>query len=661
MLTPEEAVRSLRLKVEWSGFPPLYPPALVREEQKKALLKCYRFLLEGKTAEVQDILEILSAEVEDETNVAALLNLVAYCRMESGDHETAKGNYMQAMSAGQRLVHTGIQMDALTGISVTEASLGEHGRARHIVLHGMGITGGADSVQLATLKRSLGFVERSANQHDDALGPLGEALQLFREAGDDIGAAWTLFDIGLCLRRAGRFTETAESFSSSIETFNALSCPAGASKGLIQLGSLEERRGNVEEGLSLLEQGFAMAQKAGHKQGEVLSLNNIGVILYRRGEYDDAIEHFNRAKDIAVEMADTSMVSMTVNNLGNVYYDRGELDLARESYKQSIESQRRGRNEEMMAGNLGNLGLVYLELGEFRKSISSLEEAIFLFSKGNHRFGEAVMLSNLADVYIEIGKYGKSMEVCKRALAIFRELNTPSTIAAALSNLGDARSCLGEREGAVEALQEALKLLEGIDEPITLAQILVRMALAEADAGKLDGALATARKALGIYKKLGQANKVAYTRSVLARLNGLTGKTEEAARLIAQVEPALDGMPDSVEKLKCRLNLGTALRTTGDRRRAHDLLRAAYLGFFELNAAPGVAQSLGELGRLALETGNYPVAAAYISAAVKTLGTFGGHPPAKEPLEAALDEVRKALARDGLNPAAFDPANPPEL
>jgi tetratricopeptide (TPR) repeat protein len=253
------------------------------------------------------------------------------------------------------------------------------------------------------------------------------------------------------------------------------------------------------------------------------------------------------------------------------------------------------------------------------------------------------------------------MEVCKRALAIFRELNTPTTIAAALSNLGYARSCIGEHDGAVEALQEALKLFKGIDEPISLAQILVRMALAEADAGKLDGALTTARKALGVYKKLDQAYKVAYCRSVLARLNGLAGKTEEAARLVAQAEPIVAGMPDSVEKLKCRLNLGAALRMTGDRRRAYDLLRVAYLGFFGINAAPGVAQTLGELGRLALETGNYPVAAAYLAAAVKTLGTFGGHPPAKEPLEAALDEVRTALNRDGQKPAAFDPANPPEL
>ncbi len=661
MVTPEEAVRSLRLKVEWSGFPPLFFPTFVREEQKKALLKCYRLLLDGETAEVQDILKALSAEVEDESNVAALLNLVAYCRMESGDHETAKGTYMQAMSAGQRLAHPGIQMDALTGISVTEASLGEHGRARHIVLHGMGITGGADAVQLATLKRSLGFVERSANQHDDALGPLGEALQLFREAGDDVGAAWTLFDIGLCHRRAGRFPEAVESFRFSIEAFDSLRCPAGASKVMVQLGSLEERRGNVEEGLSLLERALVMARKAGHKPGEVLSLNNIGVILYRRGEYDDAIEHFKSAKDIAVEMADMSMVSMTVNNLGNVYYDRGELDLARESYRQAIESQRRGLNEEILAGNLGNLGLVYLELGEFRKSIASLEEAIFLFSKGNNRFGEAVMLSNLSDVYIEIGKYGKSIVVCERALAIFRELDTPSTIAAALSNLGYARSCIGEHEGAVEAFREALKLLERIEEPTTLAQILVRKALAEADAGKLGGALTTARKALGVYKKLDQANKVAYSRSVLARLNGLAGKTEEAARLIAQVEPVVDGMADSVEKLKCRLNLGVALRTTGDRRRAYDLLRAAYLGFFKINTVPGVAQSLGELGRLARETGNYPVASAYLTAAVKALGTFGGHPPEKEPLETALDEVRTTLARDGLNPVAFDPAKPPEL
>ena len=661
MLTPEEAVRSLRLKVEWSGFPPLFPPRFVREERKKALLKCYRFLSEGKTTEAQDLLTALSAEVEDETNVAALLNLVAYCRMESGDHETAKGTYMQAMSAGLRLAHPGIQMDALTGISVTEASLGEYGRARHIVLHGIGISGAGDVVQLATLKRSLGFVERSANQHDDALGPLGEALRLFREAGDDVGAAWTHLDLGACHKRAGRFAEAAASFRSSVERFDALECKPGMSKAMIQLGAVEELRSNVEEGLEILNRALVIAEEADYKPGIALCLNNIGVILNRRGMYESAIEHFKRAHRIAGIIGDVSLASGSVNNLGNVYCDRGELDLAKESYKSAIQSQRHCRNEEILVGYLGNLGLVYLELGEFRKSATSLEEAVFLFSKGNNRFGEAVMLSNLSGVYIEIGKYRKGMGLCERALSIFRELDTPCAIAEALSNLGFARSCIGEHEGAEEALQEALKVLKGIEEPITLAQILVRKALVEADAGKLDGALTTMRKALGVYTKLGQANKVTYCQSILARLNGLLGKTEEAARFIGEAEPVLDRMPDSVEKLKCRLNLGAALRTTGDRRRAYDLLRSAYLGFFKINAAPGVAQSLGELGLLARETGNYPGAAAYLSAAVKTLGAFGGHPPEKEPLEAALGEARTALTREKQTPVAFDPANPPEL
>jgi len=661
METPEEALRSLRLKVEWSGFPPLTPPRFVREERKKALLKCYRLLLEGRPAEALEILKALSAEVKDETNAAALLNLVAYCRMESGDHEAAKGVYMQAMSAGQRLANPGIQMDALTGISVTEASLGEYGRARHIVLHGMSISGAGDVVHLATLKRSLGFVERMANQHDDALGPLGEALQLFREAGDDVGAAWTHLDLGACHKRAGRFAEAAASFRSSVERFDALECKPGMSKALIQLGAVEELRSNVEEGLDILNRALVIAEEADHKPGIALCLNNIGVILNRRGVYESAIEHFKRAHRIAGVIGDVSLESGSINNLGNVYYDRGELDLAKESYKSAIQSQRHCRNEEILVGYLGNLGLVYLELGEFRKSASSLEEAVFLFSKGNNRFGEAVMLSNLSGVYIEIGKYRKGMGLCERALSIFRELDSPCATAEALSNLGCIRSHTGEHDLADKAFREALELIGGIEEPITHGQILVTKALAEADAGKVDRALATTRKALNIFKKLGQANKVTYCQSLLARLHGILGKTEEATRFIGEAEPRLEGMPDSVEKLKCLLNLGAALRMTGEHRRAYDYLRAAYLGFFRISAAPGLAQSLGELGLLAFDTGNFPQAAAYLVAAVEALGALEGHPPEKELIAAALGEARTALTREGLKPVAFDPANPPEL
>jgi tetratricopeptide (TPR) repeat protein len=661
MVTPEEALRSLRLKVEWSGFPPLSPPRFVREGRKRALVKCYRFLLNGRTDDALDVLTALNAEIDDETNVAALSNLVAYCRMESGDHETAKGVYMQAMSAGQRLAHPGIQMDALTGISVTEASLGEFGRARHIVLHGMGASVGGDDVQLATLKRSLAFVERSANRPDDALGPLDEALRLFREAGDDIGAAWTLFDMGLCHRRVGRFPEAVDSFRSSVEAYEALRCPAGESKGLIQLGAVEELRGNVEEGFDILNRALAIAEEADYKPGIALCLNNIGVILNRRGMYERAIENFKRAHRIAGVIGDVSLESGAINNLGNVYYDLGELDLAKESYKAAIQSQRHCRNEEILVSFLGNLGLVYLELGQFRKSASSLEEAVFLFSRIGNRFGEAVMLSNLAAVYIEVGKYKKGIGLCERALSISRDLDAPEVTSETLSNLGYAHSRTGDSGRAGAAFWEALELLKGVGEPVTQGQILVQKALAEADAGELDRALATTREALGIYEKLGQTNKVTYCQSLLARLHALVGQGEEAARLADRAEPRLEGMPDSVEKLRCRLNLGAALRIIADHGRAYGLLRSAYLGFFGMGAAPGAAQSLGELGLLARETGNLPQAAAYLSAAIETLDTFEGRPPEKEPLETALAEVRAELARENKEPAAFDPANPPGL
>jgi len=100
---------------------------------------------------------------------------------------------------------------------------------------------------------------------------------------------------------------------------------------------------------------------------------------------------------------------------------------------------------------------------------------------------------------------------------------------------------------------------------------------------------------------------------------------------------------------------------TGDRRMAYDYLRAAYLGFFRINTAPELAQCLGELGRLVFDAGDFPRAAAYLSAAVEALGALEGHPPEKEIIGAALDEARAALAREGLKPVTFDPANPPEL
>jgi tetratricopeptide (TPR) repeat protein len=659
--TLEEVLRTLRMNIERSGFPPLFVPEVSGTEEEGLLLTSYKHLVEGRFEKAIEGFDALRGAVKEDINSTALTNLIGYCHLEAGDHEAAKGAYMRAMGAAQSLDNIPIQLDALIGISVSETLLGEYSRARHIVLHGLVVSSGGHDVHLATLKRSLGFVERSANQVDDAVGPLTDALQLFEDAGDDIGAAWSLFELGGCHKRAGRFEEAAESYRSSADKFEGLQCMPGVSRSLIHLGSIEELRGNVEEGLEILRRALSIAEKKDYKPCIALALNNIGVIKYRRGEYDDAIETLTRANELAESIDDEALKSMSVNNLGNVYYDRGDLSLAKVSYSSAIQSQRLCQNEVILAGYLGNLGLVHLELGEFQKSVSSLEEAVFLFSEHNNTYGKAMMLSNLANVYNEVGKYRKAIDICQQALAISRNLNTPCSTAETLSNLGYANSRMGELERAGEAFTEALELISDIEEPITLSQILVKMASYQVDADLVEQAVATLERAQNVYRKLEQTNKIVYCQSLLASFYGMLGNAEEAGRFARSVETALEGMPDSLEKVKCALHAGSAYRMIEVPRKAFVLLRSAYLGFFTKNVLPGLVQSLGELGALAFDTGNFPQAAAYLTSAGEIFNTIDANPREKERINALLDTTRRILEERNLNAVPFSPENPPEL
>ena len=143
-----------------------------------------------------------------------------------------------------------------------------------------------------------------------------------RRAGDRLGEAWVLNQLGFAL---ARLRDEAEAFGH-------------------------------------LERALAIRREFGDTLGEAQTAIALGEgHLNMHGPGEAALQNMRRAVDLLRPLGASSLLGVALNNLGEVYYGLGDLDAAAECFAQSRTSSAKcGGHAEGYA--LHNLGCVYRDL-----------------------------------------------------------------------------------------------------------------------------------------------------------------------------------------------------------------------------------------------------------------------------------------------------------
>jgi DNA-binding SARP family transcriptional activator/tetratricopeptide (TPR) repeat protein len=198
-----------------------------------------------------------------------------------------------------------------------------------------------------------------------------------RKAGDRLGEAWVLNQLGFALTKL----HEAEAF-----------------------GHLERALGIRREfGDTLGEAQTAIALGEAHRSME--------------GPGEAALANVRRAVDLLRPLGVSSLLGVALNNLGDLYYGRGDLDSAARCF---AESRDMGGHSEGYA--LDGLGCVYRDLRRPDDAIASFGESVLKHRASGLLRAEARALKHLGEVRGEIGRTAAAREALTRAVEIFEQV-----------------------------------------------------------------------------------------------------------------------------------------------------------------------------------------------------------------------------------------------
>ena len=265
---------------------------------------------------------------------------------------------------------------------------------------------------------SFGSVDDALAWCDDELENLDAAVRQAAEAGlHDI--AWrlppTLFPM---FNRRGNWAECVSMSRIALASARKAGDRLGEAWVLSQLGFALARLRD-REAFGLLEQARAIRREFGDVPGEAQTLIAIGEAhLNVDGPGDNALRFLRCAADLLEPMGATTLRSAALNNLGEAHFLLGDLAAAADCYERARDICREvGGYVEGHA--LHNLGLVYLRQDRVSDAIGCFTEALGKHRGAGHLAGEALTLKDLAAARSAAGELAEARTCLAAAVRVY--------------------------------------------------------------------------------------------------------------------------------------------------------------------------------------------------------------------------------------------------
>jgi predicted ATPase/DNA-binding SARP family transcriptional activator len=282
----------------------------------------------------------------------------------------------------------------------------------------------------------------------------GEALRLFREAGDRRGEVGALMSLGLTADEQG-----------------------------------DPRRATV-----FLQEALTLARRAGDQRGLAVALANLGQVAMTLAEHQRAASLLGESVALFHQLGDRRSEAAILANLGVLAFLAGDLARAQVCHEEALTLLRDLGDRQGEADELLNLGHTVQRRGELDRAAALFAAALERFEELGDRSGMAFAHNHLGRLAHVCGDDGDAEAQLEQGLALAQQIGDHVAIAEALEGLAMVAGASGEALraahliGAAEALREAIGVpLPEIHQPEYL------LCLNEAQRALGDDAFAAAR------------------------------------------------------------------------------------------------------------------------------------------------------------------------
>ncbi|MDQ4132077.1 MAG: tetratricopeptide repeat protein [Actinomycetota bacterium] len=365
--------------------------------------------------------------------------------------------------------------------------------------------------------------------------------------------------------------------------------------------------GERTAGFRMVQESLGLSQSSGDLPTQARALNLRGFFLTFDDDPSAAIAPLEESAAMAREAASDRLVAESLVTLGRAHMLCGRTDTARRCWKESLEWVEEGQDGPTTAHALIGLGWAALERGDYLEADRSLKKAVGTAGRTGDRF---------------------------------------ATVAARCF-LGERALQRGSVDDAERNFGEALLAARALGSPFPLSRCLIGLARLAQYRDELDAAAALYEEAASMAVATGMHGQVAWCRLGLADVLLAAGDLVHARRIFEEV--LATGRPGS-PRPKARALHGLALccRLLGDVRGGKRRHREALLMRVEVDAWPGIADSLEGLAGMAVAEGRHGHAARLFGAgqALRDAWQLARPRPMARMYEPDVDASREGLGEE---------------
>jgi tetratricopeptide (TPR) repeat protein/transcriptional regulator with XRE-family HTH domain len=349
-----------------------------------------------------------------------------------------------------------------------------------------------------------GFL-RSEGLWDQALTLYRATVTIAQRAEDQAAQAGALADLGDMQTLTGDYRAATATHLQALQLFRDQGDQLGEANALNKLGTVQQAAGDRSAVASLV-QALSLHRRLSDRLGEANDLNQLGIMQFSDGEYRAATASHEQALQLCRELGDQLGEANALNRLGGVQQATGDYQAAAASLTRALQLHRDLGYRFGEATVLSQLGAVQQATGDSRTAISSAEQALELYRALGYPLGEAGTLNNLGVVQQMTGDHHAAADHHARALALYREMGSRRGEAEALNNLGRLALASGTPEEASVLFAQALTIAAEIGSRPEEARALEGRGLCLLRAGRSAEAANSLRAALVLYQDMGSPN-----------------------------------------------------------------------------------------------------------------------------------------------------------
>jgi non-specific serine/threonine protein kinase len=280
----------------------------------------------------------------------------------------------------------------------------EHGNLRAALLWSLDSKGDTDmGLQLSGALSHFWYVRE---HHSEARMWLQRALE--RPSGAAAARAKVLVGAGRLAWFQGELRRGNALLEESLVLYRDLGDDTGAAFTLLVLGRIAVSQGNRKRGATLLEEGLALFRQQGNVWGTARALIVLGDVALFEHEVERATANFQRSLGISRDIEDAEGIAVSLLYLGRAAHMRRDAARSETLLKESLEVFRESADSRGIAEVLLELGRVARVRGDSVRALGLYRESLVLSQGLDNKTYVAFCLTALAGILQATGDPGRA-------------------------------------------------------------------------------------------------------------------------------------------------------------------------------------------------------------------------------------------------------------